>query len=180
MAGFGQRNRNDEWQSAVQRQSDFITPSFHESHIELHWPKYVAITAALFAAVYLVQDGKTDLFGLILAPILFGGFSYFAVNKLRTSINAVHTLKKSGKRSPAFKVGLLAGFGYFIYSVFISPTEIMGVEWGAQTAFSDGLQREDFGSVAILLLKCAGLMVVGGMIFETIGKRFFNLETGDR
>lgn len=157
----------------IYREGETERPTFHNSHIEKHWPKYLAVAAAVFALVFLISDGKRDPFGLILVPILFGGMSYLALNGVRKSLNNLHVARTQLFRSPAFLAGAVIGLGYFVYSTFISPTMIMGVEWGEQTAFYDGFQQKDFGAAAILLLKGAGYMVGGGIAVEFIARKMF-------
>jgi hypothetical protein len=156
----------------IYREGETERPTFHGSHIETHWPKYGAGLAAIFALSYLIYDGKRDLFGLVLVPVLFAAISYFAMNGFRKSLNNVHLVRTQLFRSPSFIVGAAIGLGYFIYSTFIDPQMVMGVEWGVQTAFSDGFQQQDFGAVAMLVLKCAGYMVGGGLIVDFIARRF--------
>lgn len=157
----------------IYREGETERPAFHNSHLEKHWPKYLAVAAAAFALGYFVYEGKRDAVGLTFAPALFGGFSYLFLNGLRKSLNNMHTARTQLFRSPASLAGGLVGLGYFIYSTFISPTMIMGVEWGAQTAFHDGLQQADMGAVASLLLKGAGYLVVGGLAAEFLSKKLF-------
>ena len=156
----------------IYREGETERPTFHDSHIEKHWPKYGAAIAAVFALAYSLYDGKRFVLGLILVPILFGAMSYLAMNGLRKSLNNVHVARTQLFRSPAFLAGAVAGFAYFIYSTFISPQMVMGVEWGAQTAFDDGIQQKDLGAVAILMLKAAGYMVGGGIAVEFVTKKF--------
>ncbi|NGO50518.1 hypothetical protein [Allomesorhizobium camelthorni] len=155
----------------IYREGETERPTFHGSHIEVHWPKYGAAIAVLLALGYLIYDGKRDVFGLMLAPVLFGAFSYLAMNGLRKSLNNVHTLRTQLFRSPAFLIGSAIGLCYFVYSTFISPQMVMGAEWGVQTAFKDGFQQQDFSAVAVLLLKGAGYMVGGGIIVEFIARK---------
>jgi hypothetical protein len=174
--GFGQRGIEP---SAVRRESPHVIsrgdeiarPTFHGSHVEVHWPKYAALIAVMFALGYLLVDGKRDPFGLIFAPVLFGAISYFTLNRLRKALNHVHMVRTGSFRSPAYAVGAAAGFLFFIYQTFISPQMILGVEWGVQTAFADGVQSEDLPAVGLLILKAAGFMVGGGVLFEFVAKR---------
>jgi hypothetical protein len=162
----------------IYRPGETERPTFHNSHIELHWPKYLAAAAFVFALAYLVNDGKTDPFGLTVVPLLFAAISYFALNKVRKSLNDLHVVRTQSFRSPAFLAGGALGLGYFIYSTFISPEMIMGQEWGLQTAFADGFQQADLGAVAMLLLKAAGMIVAGGLLIEFISKRLFGATGG--
>jgi hypothetical protein len=41
------------------------------------------------------------------------------------------------------------------------------------TPFKDGFQQQDFAAVAILILKLAGTMALGGVIVNVIARRFF-------
>jgi hypothetical protein len=43
------------------------------------------------------------------------------------------------------------------------------------TPFKDGFQQKDFSAVAILILKAAGTMALGGVIVNVIAKRFFGI-----
>jgi hypothetical protein len=177
--GFGRRGVDAERarpsvksRNVIYREGHDARPTLHGSHIEVHWPKYLAAAGAVFALGYLVASGKRDPFGLVLVPVLFGAIAYFTLNGLRKSLNDVHTVRTQLFRSPAFLVGALMGLGYFVYSTFLSPQMIMGVEWGEQTVFQDGFQRQDIGAVALLALKAAGLMVLGGLVLEFIARRF--------
>jgi hypothetical protein len=167
----------------IYREGESERPSFHDSHIEKHWPKYVAGAGAAFALVYLIYDGKRDILGLILVPILFAAFSYFALNGLRKSLNNVHAVRTKMFTSPTFGIGALLGLCYFIYSTFFggpSSTDSEIAQAVAEfqnpmTPFKDGFQQQDFGAVAILILKAAGTMALGGLIVNVIAKRFFGV-----
>ena len=148
-------------------------PSETVVHIELHWPKYLAAAFACFAVYHVAFNRNADLFSIVFVGLIAGAIGYFVLSKFRMSLNSLHAIRTIGSRSPAFKIGALVGLGYFLYSTFFSPTEIMGLEWGEQTAFDDGFQRQDFGAVAILLLKAAGLMALGGIILDIVANRFF-------
>jgi hypothetical protein len=175
--GFGRRGTEP---SVVQRETPHVTyrsdetarPTFHGSHFDVHWPKYGAVIAAAFALGYLLVDGARDPFGLVFAPVLFGVISYFTLNRLRKALNHLHFARTEGFRSPAFVAGAVAGLAFFIYQTFISPQTIMGVEWGVQTAFADGFQQEDLSAVVMLILKAAGFMIGGGVLFGFVAKRF--------
>ena len=157
----------------IYRPGETERPTFHDSAVEKHWPKALGILAAAFALGYLIYDGKRDLFGLVLVPLLFGGFAYLAGNRFRKSLNHMHAARTQLFRSPAFLFGGIVGLGYFVYSTFLSPQMVMGQEWGVQTAFADGFQQKDLSAVAVLLLKAVGFVVLGGFIVEAISKRLF-------
>ena len=157
----------------IYRAGETERPTFHDSFVEKHWPKALGVVAAAFALGYLIYDGKRDLFGLVLVPLLFGGFAYLAGNRFRKSLNNLHIARTQLFRSPAFLVGGAVGLAYFVYSTFVAPETIMGQEWGVQTAFADGFQQQDLSAVAMLLLKAVGLVVLGGFIVEAISKRLF-------
>ncbi len=166
----------------IYREGENERPSFHDSHIEKHWPKYVAGAGALFALVYLIYDGKRDPFGLILAPILFAAFSYFVLNGIRKSLNSVHTVRTKMFTSPTFGVGAFLGLCYFLYSTFSGPnssdSEIAQAVAEFQnplTPFKDGFQQQDFAAVAVLILKAAGMMALGGFIVNVIARRFLGV-----
>jgi hypothetical protein len=163
----------------IYRDGETQRPTFHDSHIEKHWPKYLAVAAAVFALVFLISDGKRDAFGLAVVPILFGGLSYLFLNGLRKSLNGMHTVRTQLFRSRPFLAGGVLGLSYFIYSTFIQPTTVMGVEWGLQTAFDDGFQQQDLGAVAMLLLKAAGYMVMGGIAVEFIARKLFGADKAE-
>lgn len=170
----------------IYREGENERPSFHDSHIEKHWPKYVAGAGALFALVYLIYDGKRDPFGLVLAPILFAAFSYLMLNGIRKSLNSVHTVRTKIFTSPTFGVGAFLGLCYFLYSTFFggpssSDSEIAQAVAEFQnplTPFKDGFQQQDFAAVAVLILKAAGMMALGGLIVNVIARRF--LGVGER
>jgi hypothetical protein len=167
----------------IYREGESQRPSFHDSHIEKHWPKYVAGASAVFALVYLIYDGKRDPFGLILAPILFAAFSYLALNGIRKSLNNVHAVRTKMFTSPTFGVGAFLGLCYFVYSTFFggpnsADSEIAQAVAEFQdplTPFKDGFQQKDFSAVAILILKAAGTMALGGVIVNVTAKRFFGI-----
>ena len=167
----------------IYREGETERPSFHDSHIEKHWPKYVAGAGAVFALVYLIYDGKRDPFGLVLAPILFAGFSYFVLNGIRKSLNNVHTVRTKMFTSPTFGVGAFLGLCYFLYSTFLggpssSDSEIAQAVAEFQnplTPFKDGFQQQDFGAVAFLILKAAGMMALGGFVVNVIARRFLGV-----
>ncbi|MCR6498600.1 hypothetical protein MUO32_06120 [Shinella sp. CPCC 101442] len=142
--------------------------------IEKHWPKAVGVGMALFAAYFnVVMSGRTDPFSVVFASLLAGLFFYWVANKFRKSLDDLHAVRTNPLKSPAYLAGALVGFGYFVYSTFLAPSEVLGVEVGEQTAFKDGLQTTDMGAVALLLLKAAGSAVAGGVAFQFIAKRFF-------
>ena len=163
----------------IYREGQALRPRFHDSPVERHWPKAGAVLAAGFAIVYSLSQGRTDPFGLVLVTVLFGGIAYFALNSFRKSLNNLHTVRTQLFRSPAFLVGGVAGLAYFVYATFVSPTMVMGVEWGEQTAFQDGFQQADFGAAAILLLKAAGHIVAGGLLVEVIARRVFGARQAE-
>jgi hypothetical protein len=172
----------------IYREGENERPSFHDSHIEKHWPKYVAGAGAVFALVYLIHDGKRDPFGLVLVPVLFAGLSYLALNGLRKSLNNVHAVRTKMFTSPTFGVGAFLGLCYFVYSTFFggpssADSEIAQAVAEFQnplTPFKDGFQQQDFGAVAILILKAAGIMALGGLIVTVIAKRFFGIGEDGR
>ncbi|MEO5322485.1 hypothetical protein PV773_04095 [Mesorhizobium sp. CC13] len=170
----------------IYREGEAERPTFHGSFAELHWPKFGAVAAALFAFGYYVMSGKRDLFSLVLATLLAGGIVYFVLNRFRKSVDDVHTARTEIFRSPRFAVGALLGFGYFVYSTFFGAVESTGNEFTdavAQfqdplTPFRDGFQQKDLAAVAMLILKAAGMMVFGGLIVRTIAKRVLGEEGG--
>jgi hypothetical protein len=174
--GFGRRGMEPstvrrERPHVISRDDETARSTFHGSHVEVHWPKYAAVVAAMFSLGYLLVDGQRYPFGLIFVPVIFGAISYFTMNRLRKALNHVHILRTGGFRSPAYMAGAAAGFLFFIYQTFITPQMILGVEWGVQTAFADGVQSEDLPAVGMLILKAAGFMVGGGVLFEFVAKR---------
>jgi hypothetical protein len=167
----------------IYREGQATRPTFHGSHIEVHWPKYLAGAGFLFALGYLLHDGKRDLFGLALVPVIFALITYFAANGLRKSLNDVHKVRTSLFKSPAFGVGALAGLCYFLYSILSgpSPTDSDIAKAVAEfqnplTPFKDGFQQRDFSAVAILIFKAAGTMALGGLVVNWIARRFFGIE----
>ena len=167
----------------IYREGQAERPSFHGSHIEVHWPKYGAALAAIFAISVLLYDDKRDLFGLVLVPVLFAGFSYLVMNGFRKALNDVHKVRTSLFKSPTFGLGALAGLCYFAYSTLSgpSPTDSEIAKAVAEfqnplTPFKDGFQQQDFAAVAMLILKAAGTMALGGFIVNWIAKRFFGVE----
>jgi len=167
----------------IYREGESERPSFHDSHVEKHWPKYIAGAGAVFALVYLIYDGKRDPFGLILVPVLFAGLSYLALNGLRKSLNNVHQVRTKMFTSPTFGLGAFLGLCYFLYSTFFggpSPSDSEIAQAVAEfqnpmTPFKDGFQQQDFAAVAILILKLAGTMALGGVIVNVIARRFFGV-----
>lgn len=142
--------------------------------VEKHWPKAVGIGMALFAVYFnVVMSGRTDPFSLVLTSLLAGLFFYWVANKFRKSLDDLHAVRTNPLKSPVYLAGALVGFGYFVYSTFLAPSEVLGVEVGEQTAFKDGLQTADMGAVALLLLKAAGSAVAGGVAFQFIARRIF-------
>ncbi|MCT7662434.1 hypothetical protein [Shinella kummerowiae] len=142
--------------------------------IEKHWPKAVGVGMALFAAYFnVVMSGRTDPVRVVLTSLLAGLFFYWVANKFRKSLDDLHAVRTNPFKSPAYLAGALVGFGYFVYSTFLAPSEVLGVEVGEQTAFKDGLQAADMGAVALLLLKAAGSAVAGGVAFQFIARRVF-------
>ena len=167
----------------VYREGEDERPSFHDSHIEKHWPKYVAGAGAVFVLIYLIYDGKRDPFGLILVPVLFAAFSYLTLNGIRKSVNNVHAVRTKMFTSPTFGAGAFLGLCYFLYSTFLGGPSSADSEiaqavaefQNPMTPFKDGFQQQDFGAVAILILKAAGTMALGGLIVTVFARRFFGI-----
>jgi hypothetical protein len=167
----------------IYRPGEAERPTFHNSHVERHWPKHVAGAGAVLVLVYLIYDGKRDPFGLILVPVLFAAFSYLTLNGIRKSVNNVHAVRTKMFTSPTFGAGAFLGLCYFIYSSFFggpSSTDSEIAQAVAEfqnplTPFKDGFQQKDFGAAAILILKAAGTMALGGFIVSVIAKRFFGI-----
>lgn len=110
----------------VYREGEAKRPAFHDLHIERHWPKYGAAAFALFALGYSLYDGKRDPLGLVLVPLFAAFWSYLGLAGSRKAINHLHTVRtQTTTRSPAFFVGVMLGFAYFVYSTFISPQTIL-------------------------------------------------------
>ncbi|MCF3642035.1 hypothetical protein LXM94_18880 [Rhizobium sp. TRM95111] len=142
--------------------------------IEKHWPKVFGLCIALFAAYFnVVMEGRTDPFSVVLVSLLAGGIFYWGANKFRKSLDDLHAARTNALKSPVYLAGALVGLGYFVYSTFLAPSEVLGIEVGEQTAFKDGVQASDMGAVALLLLKAAGCAVAGGIAFQFIAKRIF-------
>lgn len=169
----------------IYREGETERPSFHGSHIELHWPKYGAAAFTLFAIGYhLWTRAKIDLFGLVFATLVIGAVSYFVLSRIRKSIDDVHTARTELFRSPRFAVGAVLGFGYFLYSTFTGGPDASDSEIARAVSefndplqpFRDGFQQKDLGAVAMLILKAAGLMVLGGMISKAIARRLLGEE----
>ena len=171
----------------IYREGEAERPGFHGSFAELHWPKFGAAAFALFALGYYVTSGKGDLFTLVLATLLAGGFGYLVLSGFRRSVNNVHTARTELFRSPRFAVGAALGLGYFIYSTFLrSPPDASDSEIARAvfeftdplTPFRDGFQQRDLSAVATLILKAAGMMVAGGVIVRMIARRLLGEEAG--
>lgn len=164
----GDRNR------VIVRDDEPREPNATVVLIEKHWPKAVGLGMALFAIYFnVVMSGRTDPFSVVFTSLLAGLFFYWVTNKFRKSLDDLHAVRTNPLKSPVYLAGALVGFGYFVYSTFLAPSEVLGVEVGEQTAFKDGLQAADMGAVALLLLKAAGSAVAGGVAFQFIAKRVF-------
>ncbi|UVK36370.1 hypothetical protein LHFGNBLO_003283 [Mesorhizobium sp. AR10] len=171
----------------IYREGETERPSFHGSFAELHWPKFVATAFALFALGYYLTRGKGDLFTVVLATLLAGAFSYLVLNGFRKSVNNVHTARTELFRSPRFAIGAVLGLGYFVYSTFLrGPPDASDSEIARAVAeftdplapFRDGFQQRDLSAVAMLILKAAGMMVLGGLVVKTVAKRLLGEEAG--
>ena len=157
----------------IYRDGETARPTFHNSHAELHWPKYGGALAAIFVLGYLIYSNRYDPFPMVIVPLLFGVAIYFSLNKLRKAANDIHSLRTEAFRSPIFLAGAAAGLLYYLYSTFISPEMIVGLEWGGpKPRLEDGWQRQDLSASAIQLIKALGMMAFGGWLFQFVAKRF--------
>jgi hypothetical protein len=145
--------------------------AFHDSHAERHWPKYGGAGAAILMLGFFIFVGRSDFVGLFLGPVLFGLATYMSLSKLRKTANDLHRLRTETSRSPAFLAGAFAGLLYFLYSTFVSPEMVLGIEWGPTPDLGDGVQRQDLAAAALQVLKAIGLMACGGWLFQFVAKR---------
>ena len=63
------------------------------------------------------------------------------------------------------------GSAYWAYVTFINPTVVFDTEVGMQTALYDGIQRQDMGVLAMMLLQVSVYAVLGGAAFEFVHRR---------
>ncbi len=189
MAAFGKRNAMSEGAgfAAVERRgefsnnvgverrepTEFALPQVHNSHFERFWPAYAAAAFACYAAYYFhFEYGNNSVVSTVFGTLVVAVIWYFIFNGFRRSINNLYLLRSGEKKSKSFKVGAGLGAAYWIYSTFISPTTVMGQEFGPQTALYDGFQREDLAAIAQLLLSFGGYALAGGLIANFVMRRF--------
>lgn len=149
---------------------EFKLPGIHNTHIERYWPRYLGLVAAVFAASYYISDGKTDPFNIAFPSVLFGLFVFWVSRSFRGSLNSLYFLRKPGKRSKAFYAGAGVGLLFWIYMTFSAPLSAPEFSLGYQSVFSDGIQRQDLGILAVMLLKAGVYAFVGGTMFEFVNR----------
>jgi hypothetical protein len=156
----------------IYREGETPRPTFHNSHAELHWPKYGGAVAVFLAAGYLIYSGGYGPFTVAIVPFLLGFSIYFSLNRLRKSATDLYVLRTEGTRSRAFVAGAVAGLLYFLYSTLFGDGMILWLEWsGPRPKFGDGLQRQDLAAVALQIIKALGMMAFGGWLFQFAAKR---------
>ena len=168
----------------VYREGQAERPTFHDSFIERHWPKFGAAAMAVLALIVSIQDGKFGVFELGFVAILAGAIVYFVLNSVRKKMNDLHTVRTKTFRSPRFAVGVALGFSYFLYSTFFAGPAAYDSEIAKAAAeftdpltpFRDGFQSQDFGALGLLILKAAGEAALGGLIVSAFAGRLLGEE----
>ncbi|MBZ8132270.1 hypothetical protein [Afifella sp. IM 167] len=155
--------------NTIYRPGESERPTFHGSHIERHWPKYGAVAFAGFALAYAISErGFAHPVSLAMLPLFAAGFGFLALRGIREMVQSVHLVRTRTLRTRAFTAGVAAGLLCFLYTTFIDPQTIMGIEWGLQSVFNDGFQREDLSAALVMALQAFVLMAGTGLLFEKI------------
>ena len=160
----------------IDRSGDDISlPKIHDTHLERHWPKYLAVVVAIGGGIHMASllPEKYTIGRTLALMAIATVFFYFLFSGLKMGADAIHTARTVREKSPAFWVGMLLGLGYWVYSTFVSPTMVFDQELGMQTALYDGIQPEDWKPIAFMLVYALIYAMVGGYIVEFLKTRFF-------